>query len=326
MTQILTRVTGVGSYLPDRIVTNDELAKSVDTNDAWIRERTGIKRRHIAAEGETTVDMGEAAARRALDHAGMDASDIDLIIVATTTPDLVFPSSAAMIQGRLGIRIGAAFDVQAVCSGFIYGMSIADGLIQLGQHRNALVIGSETMSRIIDWTDRSTCVLFGDGAGAFVLEGRAIVPDETDPRRLIGSYLRADGSFLELLRTTGGISSTQSSGLLTMQGNSVYRHAVTKISEAMSTLMQKHGVTSEDIDWFVPHQANQRILEGVSKRMGIDAAKVISTVAEQGNTSAASVPLAFDQGVRDGRIKRGELCLLEALGAGFTWGSALIRF
>lgn len=326
MTQLMARVSGVGSYLPERIVTNEELARTVDTSDAWIRERTGIKRRHIAAEGETTVDMGEIAARRALDNAGLDASEIDLIIVATTTPDLVFPSCATMIQGRLGITQGAAFDVQAVCSGFIYALSIADGLVLTGQHRNVLVIGAETMSRIIDWTDRSTCVLFGDGAGAFVLQAGESQRGKPFGRGLIGAYMRSDGSFLELLRTTGGVSSSQSSGLLTMQGNAVYRHAVTKISEAMTTLMQRHGVTSADIDWFVPHQANQRILEGVAKRLGIAPEKVISTVADQGNTSAASVPLAFDHAVRDGRIQRDDLCLLEALGGGFTWGSALIRF
>lgn len=326
MTQLMARVSGVGSYLPERILTNDEIAETVDTSDAWIRERTGIRQRHIAAEGETTVDLGEKAARRALDHAGLEPGDIDLIIVATTTPDLVFPSCAAMIQGRLGITQGAAFDIQAVCSGFIYALSICDGLILTGQHRNVLVIGAETMSRILDWTDRSTCVLFGDGAGAFVLQAAESQRGKPFGRGLIGAYMRADGSFSELLRTTGGVSSTQSSGLLTMQGNAVYRHAVTKICEAMSTLMERHGVTSRDIDWFVPHQANQRILEGVAKRLGIPGEKVVSTVADQGNTSAASVPLAFDSAVRDGRIQRGDLCLLEALGGGFTWGSALIRF
>lgn len=325
MTNLRARVTGVGSFLPEQVVTNDDLAKIVDTSDDWIRERTGIKRRHIAADGQTTVDIGELAARKALDHAGLDASDIDLIIVATTTPDLVFPSSATMIQGRLGITGGAAFDIQAVCSGFIYSLSVADGLIRTGQHRNVLVIGTETMSRIIDWTDRGTCVLFGDGAGAFVLQAEGYAHD-AGLDGLIGAYIRSDGSFLDLLRTTGGVSTTQSSGLLTMQGNAVYRHAVTKICEAMTTLMSRHGISSADIDWFVPHQANQRILEGVAKRLGIPRDKVISTVAEHGNTSAASVPLAFDQGVRDGRIKRGDLCLLEALGGGFTWGSALVRF
>ncbi|MEN0652130.1 MULTISPECIES: beta-ketoacyl-ACP synthase III [Hyphobacterium] len=322
MTDVVTRIAGSGSFLPGRVLTNDELAKRVDTSDAWIRERTGIAQRHIASDGETTASLSEAAARRALDDAGLTAADIDLIVVATTTPDLVFPSTATLIQARIGMEQGAAFDVQAVCSGFVYALSVADALLRTGQHRRALVIGAETMSRILNWDDRATCVLFGDGAGAWVLEaveGKA-------GQGVLGCYLRSDGRLKDLLHTTGGPSSTQSSGYLVMQGNAVFKHAVVNISEAMTTLMAQHGFSGDDIDWFVPHQANQRILEAVAKRLGIAPGKVVSTVALHGNTSAASVPLAFDVAVKDGRIKRGDLCLLEALGGGLTWGSALVRY
>lgn len=327
MTEAVTRIAGSGSFLPGRVLTNEELAERVDTSDAWIRERTGIARRHIASDGETTATLGEAAARRALDDAGLTPADIDLIVVATTTPDLVFPSTATLIQARLGMEGGAAFDVQAVCSGFVYALSVTDALLRTGQHRRALLIGAETMSRILNWEDRSTCVLFGDGAGAWVLEaaegdGRS----GNDRAGVLGCYLRSDGRLKDLLHTSGGPSATQSSGHLVMQGNAVFKHAVVNISEAMTTLMAKHGFTGDDIDWFVPHQANQRILEAVAKRLGIAPGKVISTVADHGNTSAASVPLAFDVAIRDGRIKRGDLCLLEALGGGLTWGSALVRY
>lgn len=322
MTDVVTRIAGSGSFLPERVLSNDELAERVDTSDAWIRERTGIKRRHIASDGETTASLGEAAARRALDDAGLTPADIDLIVVATTTPDLVFPSTATMIQARLGMEQGAAFDVQAVCSGFVYGLSVTDALLRTGQHKRALLIGAETMSRILNWEDRATCVLFGDGAGAWVLEaGEGEVG-----QGVLGCYLRSDGRLKDLLHTSGGPSSTQSSGHLIMQGNAVFKHAVVNISEAMTTLMAKHGYSGDDIDWFVPHQANQRILEAVAKRLGIAPGKVVSTVAEHGNTSAASVPLAFDVAVKDGRIQRGHLCLLEALGGGLTWGSALVRY
>lgn len=327
MTNRVTRISGSGSYLPDRILTNDELAAQIDTSDTWIRERTGIAQRHIAAEGQTTSDLGVEAARRALDDAGLTIADIDLIVVATTTPDFVFPSTATVIQARLGMDHGAAFDVQAVCSGFVYALSVTDALLKTGQHKRALLIGAETMSRILNWEDRSTCVLFGDGAGAWVLSAEEASPEADDRQPgVIGSYLRSDGRLKELLHTTGGPSSTQSSGFLVMQGNAVFRHAVVNISEAMTTLMRQHGLTGEDVDWFVPHQANQRILEAVAKRLGIASGKVISTVASHGNTSAASVPLAFDVAVQDGRIKRGDLCLLEALGGGLTWGSALVRY
>ena len=322
MTEVVTRIAGSGSFLPGRVLTNDELAERVETSDAWIRERTGIRQRHIASEGETTASLGEAAARRALEDAGLTPADIDLVVVATTTPDLVFPSTATLIQARLGMKNGAAFDIQAVCSGFVYALSVTDALLRTGQYRRALLIGAETMSRILNWEDRATCVLFGDGAGAWVLEaGEGKAGDG-----VLGCYLRSDGRLKDLLHTSGGPSSTQSSGHLIMQGNAVFKHAVVNISEAMTTLMAKHGLSGDDIDWFVPHQANQRILEAVAKRLGIAPGKVVSTVAEHGNTSAASVPLAFDVAVKDGRIQRGHLCLLEALGGGLTWGSALVRY
>lgn len=324
MDERVSRIAGVGSHLPARILTNEEMSALVDTSDEWIRERTGIRQRHIAAEGETTADLAEAAARKALDHAGIDASDIDLIVLATTTPDFTFPSTATVIQARLGITQGAAFDVQAVCTGFVYAMSIADNFIARGQARNAIVIGAETMSRIVDWTDRTTCVLFGDGAGAIVLSGEDRKgPD--DPG-VLASYLRSDGRFKDLLHVDGGPSSTQSVGHLRMVGNQVFRHAVTNIAESMTTIAGRAGVAIEDVDWFVPHQANQRILEGVARKLSIPTQKVISTVADHGNTSAASVPLALDRAIQDGRIKRGDLLLMEALGGGFTWGAALARY
>lgn len=322
MTEVVTRIAGSGSFLPGRVLTNDELAERVDTSDAWIRERTGIRQRHIASEGETTASLGEAAARRALDDAGLTPADIDLVVVATTTPDLVFPSTATLIQARLGMEQGAAFDIQAVCSGFVYALSVTDALLRTGQYKRALLIGAETMSRILNWDDRATCVLFGDGAGAWVLEAC----EGESGEGVLGCYLRSDGRLKDLLHTSGGPSATQSSGHLIMQGNAVFKHAVVNISEAMTTLMAKHGFSGDDVDWFVPHQANQRILEAVAKRLGIAPGKVVSTVAEHGNTSAASVPLAFDVAVKDGRIRRGHLCLLEALGGGLTWGSALVRY
>jgi 3-oxoacyl-[acyl-carrier-protein] synthase III len=319
LTRLISRVAGQGSYLPERILTNAEIATFVDTDDEWIRTRTGISERRIAAEGETTADLGHKAALAALEDAGLAPDDIDLIVVATTTADLVFPSTAALIQNRLGIRHGAAFDIQAVCSGFIYGLAVTDGLLKGGVFSRALVIGAETMSRILNWEDRTTCVLFGDGAGAWVLERSE---GETG---LLGYDLRCEGRYSDLLKTSGGISSTQSSGHLTMEGPTVFKHAVMKISNSMARLIERENVAIDDIDWFVPHQANQRILEGVADKLGISRDRVISTVARHGNTSAASVPLAFSQAVSDGRIKSGDLCLLEALGGGLTWGSALVR-
>jgi 3-oxoacyl-[acyl-carrier-protein] synthase-3 len=320
VTQIISRVAGQGSYLPERVLTNAEMSTFVDTTDDWIRARTGIMERRIAAEGETTSDLGYKAAVKALEDSGLTPDDIDLIIVATTTADLVFPSTAALIQARLGMRHGAAFDVQAVCSGFIYGLAVADGLLKNGGFGRALVIGAETMSRILNWEDRTTCVLFGDGAGAWVLE-RADGKDG-----IIGYDLRSEGRYTSLLKTTGGVSSTQSIGHLTMEGPAVFKHAVLKISNSMERLLDREKIAASDIAWFVPHQANQRILEGVADKLKISRDRVISTVAKHGNTSAASVPLAFGEAVADGRIKRGDLCLLEALGGGLTWGSTLVRF
>ncbi|WP_417481703.1 beta-ketoacyl-ACP synthase III [Maricaulis sp.] len=325
MSELRARIAGVGSYLPDRILSNDELSQMVDTSDSWIRERTGIRQRHIAAEGETTCDLAEMASRRAIEQAGLTPDDIDLIIVGTTTPDFTFPSTATLLQARLGVSGGAAFDVQAVCSGFIYGLSIADNFIARGQARNVLVVGAETMSRILDWTDRSTCVLFGDGAGAMVLQAHEPQGDPADEPGILATYLRSDGRFKDLLHVDGGPSSTGTVGHLRMLGNQVFRHAVTNIAESMSTIATRTGIKIADIDWFVPHQANQRILEGVARRLSIPTHKVISTVADHGNTSAASVPLAYDRAVQDGRIKPGDLVLMEALGGGFTWGAVLVR-
>jgi len=325
MTDRIARIAGIGSCLPDRILSNDDLAAMVDTSDSWIRERTGIRQRHIAPEGVTTADLAEQACRRALEDAGMTAGDVDLIVVATTTPDFTFPSVGTMLQARLGVTQGAAFDVQAVCTGFVYALSVADNMIARGQAKTAIVVGAETMSRILDWTDRATCVLFGDGAGAMVLT--AGEPEGTkDADGILATYLRSDGRFKDLLHVDGGPSSTGTVGHLRMVGNQVFRHAITNIAESMTTIASRAGVTIEEVDWFVPHQANQRILEGVARKLSIPTEKVISTVADHGNTSAASVPLAFDRAVQDGRIKRGDLVLMEALGGGFTWGAALTRF
>jgi 3-oxoacyl-[acyl-carrier-protein] synthase-3 len=317
-------VTGIGDYLPARVVTNDDLAKIVETSDDWIRERTGIRQRREAVDGETTSDLAAKAAERALAHAGRTPADVDLIVVGTTTPDLTFPAAATMVQRKLGAPVGIAFDVQAVCSGFVYALAVADNFVARGQSKCALVIGAETMTRLMDWTDRSTCVLFGDGAGAVVLE-----PGEGDgstkDRGVLGVALRADGAKQDLLYVDGGPSTTGTVGKLRMQGNQVFRHAVVNISEAVMAAADKAGVALAEVDWFIPHQANQRILEGVARRLGIDESRVISTVAEHANTSAASIPLAMAQGVADGRIKPGQLLLIEAMGGGLTWGAAVIR-
>jgi len=317
-------VTGVGGYLPDRIVTNDELAKFVDTSDEWIRERTGIRQRHQAADDQPVSDLAVEAARRALAAAGRTPDDVDMIVVATTTPDLTFPAVATIVQRKLGCPIGVAFDVQAVCSGFVYALSVADGFVARNRSKCALVIGAETMTRLMDWTDRGTCVLFGDGAGAVVVEpveGEGSTAD----RGLLGFALRADGTKQELLYVDGGVSTNRQTGYLRMQGNQVFRHAVVNISEAVRAAALDAGVEVTSVDWFIPHQANQRILEGVAKRLGIEEGKVISTVAEHANTSAASIPLALDKGVKDGRIKPGQLLLLEAMGGGLTWGACVLR-
>jgi 3-oxoacyl-[acyl-carrier-protein] synthase-3 len=316
-------LSGVGAYLPARILTNAELSRRVDTSDEWIVERTGIRERRIAAEGEKTSDLSIAAARTALADAGREAKDVDLVIVATATPDLTFPATAARVQAELGVHHGAAFDLQAVCSGFVFALATADNFLARGQAKTALVIGAETFSRIVDWEDRGTCVLFGDGAGAVVLEAQ----DEAQAgeRGVISTYLRTDGRMHDLLFVDGGPSQTGSVGKVRMVGNAVFRQAVEHISGAMLEACARAGVSIEAVDWFVPHQANQRILDGVARRLGIPVEKVVSTVAVHGNTSAASVPLALETAVRDGRIKKGDLVLMEALGGGLTWGAALVR-
>jgi 3-oxoacyl-[acyl-carrier-protein] synthase-3 len=317
-------VTGVGGWLPPTVVTNQDLAAIVDTNDAWIVERTGIHTRHRAADNLATSDLATEAAKLALARAGLSPADVDLIIVATTTPDLTFPATAAIVQRKLGCPVGIAFDVQAVCSGFVYALAVADNFVVRGLARCALVIGAETMSRLMDWTDRGTCVLFGDGAGAVILRpgaGRGTTGD----RGILGFSLRADGTKQDLLYVDGGPSSTGTVGKLRMQGNQVFRHAVVNISEAVLAAAAIAGVTMAEVDWFIPHQANQRILEGVAKRLGIDGKRVISTVADHANTSAASIPLALAVGLEDGRIQPGQLLLLEAMGGGLTWGAVVLR-
>lgn len=325
MTVTRSVILGCGSYLPSRVVSNDDLAKMIDTSDAWIVERTGIKRRHIASEGETTSDLALEAAKRALKHADVSADELDLVIVATTTPDETFPSTATRIQARLGMTRGAAFDVQAVCTGFIYGLSVADNFIRAGQAKTVLVIGAETMSRILDWNDRGTCVLFGDGAGAAVLSAAQGKGTNAD-RGILNTRIFSDGRLHDLLYTDGGVSSTKTAGHLRMHGKEVFKHAVTNIASAIQQSTEAAGLTPHDIDWFVPHQANQRILDGTARKLGIKPERVVSTIAEHGNTSAASVPLALTAAVQDGRIKRGDLVLMEAMGGGFTWGAALVRW
>jgi 3-oxoacyl-[acyl-carrier-protein] synthase-3 len=318
-------MTGVGGYLPETVVTNDDLARTVDTTDAWIRERTGIRARHRAAPDQATSDLAVEAARAALIDAGVTAAEIDLIIVATTTPDLTFPAVAAMVQRKLGAPVGIAFDVQAVCSGFVYAMAVADGFLCRGHARRALVIGAECMTRLLDYDDRTTCVLFGDGAGAVVLEAREGQGTPAD-RGLIGFALRCDGTKQDLLYVDGGPSTTGSVGHLRMQGQQVFRNAVVNIAEAVEAAAKTAGIAIKDVDWFIPHQANQRILLGVAHRLGLDEAKVVSTVADHANTSAASIPLALATAIADGRVKRGDLLLMEAMGGGLTWGACAVRF
>jgi 3-oxoacyl-[acyl-carrier-protein] synthase-3 len=318
-------VQGCGAYLPHRVVTNQELAQRVDTSDEWIVERSGIRERRIAAEGELTSDLALNAASAALSAANMTAKDIDLIVLATTTPDETFPATATVVQSRLGMHHGAAFDVQAVCSGFVFALAVADNFVKAGQSRGALVIGAETMSRIIDWQDRTTCVLFGDGAGALVLApegGKGTIAD----RGVLSTHLFSDGRYHDALYVDGGPSSTRTTGYLRMQGREVFRHAVTNISEAIQTALDANNLKSTDVDWFVPHQANSRILEGTVRKIGLEPEKVVVTLDHHGNTSAASVPLAIAEALADGRIRKGQLVLAEAMGGGFTWGSALIRW
>jgi 3-oxoacyl-[acyl-carrier-protein] synthase-3 len=313
-------VAGVGSALPKRKVTNDELAATVDTSDQWIVERTGIRSRYIAAEGETTGSLALEAARRALDHAGLSARDIDLIVLATATPDQTFPSTATKVQAALGIDDCIAFDVHAVCTGFLYALSVADSMLRSGNASKALVIGAETFSRILDWEDRATCVLFGDGAGALVLSA-----EETDGG-ILATKLHADGRHNDLLFVDGGPSTTGTVGKLRMKGREVFRHAVVNLADVLNEVLADAGLTAEDVDWVVPHQANARILDATAKKLGLPPEKVVVTVDQHANTSAASVPLAFDTAVRDGRIKRGDVVVLEAMGGGFTWGAAALRY
>jgi 3-oxoacyl-[acyl-carrier-protein] synthase-3 len=320
-----TVVKGCGGYLPKRVLTNEDLAKVVDTTDEWIATRTGIKERRIAAKGELTSTMGTAAARAALDDAGMDPQDIDLIVLATSTPDQTFPATAVTIQADLGITQGAAFDVQAVCSGFVFALTTVDNYLKSGEFRRALVIGSEAFSRILDWDDRGTCVLFGDGAGALVVEAEMQNGSTTD-RGVLASCLRSDGRYRDKLYVDGGPSTTGTVGYVRMDGPEVFRHAVTNIAEVIDATLKKSGYQASDIDWFVPHQANKRILDGAARKLGLAPERIVITVDKHANTSAASIPLALDAACRDGRIKKGDLVLMEAMGGGFTWGAVLVRW
>ena len=318
------RITGTGGYLPERVMTNEELEAMVDTSDEWIRERTGIKRRHIAADNETTSDMAIEAAKRAIEAAGIATDDIDLIIVATTTPDKVFPSTACIVQRRLGLKTIPAFDVHAACSGFIYALDVATRFITTGGASNALIIGAETYSRILDWTDRSTCVLFGDGAGAAVLKA-------SNEAGVLSTHIHSDGEFEELLHVPAGISSgyqnvQQEAAFIHMKGNEVFRKAVSTLGKIAKETLAGNSIKQEDIAWLVPHQANLRIISAAAKKLGLPMERVIVTVDEHANTSSASIPLALDVAIRDGRIKQGDVLLFEAFGAGFTWGSALVRY
>ena len=325
MSIVRTVVKGCGAYLPERVLTNHDLARMIDTSDQWIIERTGIKERHIAADGELTSTMGVAAAQRALADAGMDASDIDLIVLATSTPDQTFPATAVTIQAELGITRGAAFDIQAVCSGFVFALSTADNYLKGGQFKRALVIGSEAFSRILDWKDRSTCVLFGDGAGALVVEAQETNGAASD-RGILSTCLRSDGRYRDKLYVDGGPSSTGTVGCVRMDGPEVFRHAVTNISEVIDTTLKQAGYRPSEVDWFVPHQANKRILDGAARKLGLDPNRIVITVDKHANTSAASIPLALNTARADGRIKEGDLVLLEAMGGGFTWGALLVRW
>ncbi len=329
MTQPISKlrsvVVGVGSYLPERRVSNADLEKFVDTTDEWIVQRTGIRARHIAAEGETTSMLATKAAQRALDAAGLGPNDIDLIVMGTSTPDFTFPSSATQVQAALGMTRGVAFDVQAVCSGFVFAVATADKFLISGSHKRALVIGAETFSRLVDWKDRTTCVLFGDGAGAIVLEaceGQGTVED----RGVLTSHLRSDGRHREKLYVDGGPSTTGTTGHLRMAGKEVFRHAVGMVTDVMTDAFAATGYTAADLDWFVPHQANERIIDASAEKLGIAPEKIVKTVCDHGNTSAASIPLALATACADGRIKKGDLVMIEAMGGGFTWGSALIRW
>ncbi len=316
---IYARIAGTGGYLPEKVLTNHDLEKMIDTSDQWIRERTGIIKRHIAEEGETTCDLAEKAARQAMQAAGRSADEIDLIIVATTTPDKIFPSTACLLQNRLDIHGCAAFDVQAVCTGFVYAMGVADKFIRTGSARCVLVVGAETLSRIVDWTDRGTAILFGDGAGAVILEA-------SEEPGILSTHLHADGAYEKLLHVPGGISNGLTDLTMDMKGNEVFRMAVNTLGRIADETLAANNMQKSDLDWLVPHQANIRIIQAAAKKLGLSMDRVVVTVDEQGNTSAASVPLALNTAVRDGRIKRGETLLLEAFGGGFTWGSVLLKY
>lgn len=317
-----SQIIGCGSYLPEKILTNEDLAATVDTSDQWIVERTGIRQRHIAADGELTSDLAFHSAERALGDAGMAAQDLDMIVLATTTPDNTFPATATKVQAMLGLTRGAAFDVQAVCSGFLYALSVGDNFIKVGQAETVLVIGAETFSRIIDWQDRSTCVLFGDGAGAVVLKGNS----SADGRGILSTHLHSDGRLNDLLYVDGGPSSTMTVGHVRMSGREIYRHAVLNLSSIVKEAVEANGLSTEDIDWVVPHQANKRILDSTTRKLGLDGERVVVTVDRHANTSAASIPLALDVAIHDGRIQPGHLVLMEALGGGLTWAACLVRW
>jgi 3-oxoacyl-[acyl-carrier-protein] synthase III len=318
-------VQGCGAYLPERIVTNDELAKKMDTSDEWIQQRTGIKQRHIAADGEFTSHLALKAAERALAHAGIAGADLDLIVLATATPDETFPATATVVQKALGMHKGAAFDLQAVCAGFVYGVSVADSMIKNGLAGTALVIGAETFSRILDWNDRGTCVLFGDGAGAIVLRGEQGTGTSAD-RGILANALHSDGRQHDILYVDGGPSSTRTTGFLRMEGKEVFKHAVVNMAAVVGEVLGKAGLEAKDIDWLVPHQANKRIIDSTGRKLGLPADRVVVTVDRHANTSAASIPLALDTAVKDGRIKKGDLTLLEGIGGGLAWGASLIRW
>ena len=325
MTVIRAKAVGCGHYLPSRIVTNDELAERIDTSDEWIQTRSGIRQRHVAAEGEKTSDLAIPAAQRALEMAGLAASDLDALVIATTTPDQTFPSTATRVQNAIGMNRGYAFDIQAVCAGFMYALANANGLILSGMAERVMVIGAETFSRILDWEDRATCVLFGDGAGAVILEASQGEGTPAD-RGILGTCLHSDGAHNDILYVNGGPSGTQTTGTVRMLGREVFRHAVKKLADVADEVMEKTGVAGEDIDWIVPHQANLRIIEGTAKKVGVSMDKVVVTVQDHGNTSAASIPLALSIAVDDGRIKPGHLLLMEGIGGGLAWGGALIRW
>ncbi|MEL6413724.1 MAG: beta-ketoacyl-ACP synthase III [Pseudomonadota bacterium] len=323
MTSIRSVIRGTGGYLPERVMSNEEMSQIVETSDQWIQERTGIRQRHIAADDEMTSDLATKAARGILKDAGITPDQVDLIVLATTTPDKTFPATATAVQAKLEMGGGAAFDVQAVCSGFLFALATADSMLKTGLFKTALVIGAETFTRILDWSDRGTCVLFGDGAGGVVLTAEPEA--EAGDRGILTHHIRTDGTKSDLLHVDGGVSSTGTIGHVRMLGNQVFKHAVTNISSAINAVYDETGLTSDDVDWFVPHQANQRILNGVAKKMKLDESKVISTVGDHGNTSAASIPLALHTAVSDGRIEPGHLVLSEAMGGGFSWGASLFR-